>query len=250
MVLPVLDLMGGKVVRGVAGKRSQYLPVVPDARPSEVARGLLSRYRSVLADFYAADLDALQGGRIQYHVWREMLRDLPAMRLWMDAGIANGSAAQRLLAALDSQVKSRLTVIVASETLTSWNDLAAIVSVCGAGRLVFSLDLVAGRVRSGNAQVSGESPLRMVQEVAAVGINRVIVLDVASVGIRQGLSTLELCRQILALHPGIQLLTGGGVRTVDDLARVRDTGCIGALIATALHDGTIKRGDLARFLKR
>jgi phosphoribosylformimino-5-aminoimidazole carboxamide ribotide isomerase len=40
------------------------------------------------------------------------------------------------------------------------------------------------------------------------------------------------------------LVAGGGVRGVDDLARLADTGCDGALVATALHDGRIRAADV------
>jgi uncharacterized protein related to proFAR isomerase len=36
------------------------------------------------------------------------------------------------------------------------------------------------------------------------------------------------------------------VRDVADLAALRDLGCAGALVATALHDGRLGRDELAR----
>src|SRR5207253_401784 len=43
----------------------------------------------------------------------------------------------------------------------------------------------------------------------------------------------------------LMLLAGGGVRGPDDLARLDDAGCDGALIATALHDGRIGAAAIA-----
>ena len=62
-IIPVLDLKDGLVVRGVAGKRALYQPIVSklcsSAEPVEVAsslRGLLGTGR-----MYLADLDAISG---------------------------------------------------------------------------------------------------------------------------------------------------------------------------------------------
>jgi phosphoribosylformimino-5-aminoimidazole carboxamide ribotide isomerase len=41
------------------------------------------------------------------------------------------------------------------------------------------------------------------------------------------------------------LLAGGGVRGYEDLARLADAGCDGALVATALHDGRLCAADVA-----
>ena len=52
-----------------------------------------------------------------------------------------------------------------------------------------------------------------------------------------------------AFTPGLhvragELLAGGGVRTRRDLERMRDAGCDGALVASALHAGEVGRADL------
>jgi phosphoribosylformimino-5-aminoimidazole carboxamide ribotide isomerase len=42
----------------------------------------------------------------------------------------------------------------------------------------------------------------------------------------------------------VTLVAGGGVRGADDLARLADAGCDGALVATALHDGRLSAADV------
>jgi phosphoribosylformimino-5-aminoimidazole carboxamide ribotide isomerase len=70
-----------------------------------------------------------------------------------------------------------------------------------------------------------------------------IVLDLADVGTGGGTRTLDLCRELKAKHPQIELIAGGGVRNLDDLKRIADAGCSGALVASALHDGRLTRAD-------
>jgi phosphoribosylformimino-5-aminoimidazole carboxamide ribotide isomerase len=53
-------------------------------------------------------------------------------------------------------------------------------------------------------------------------------------------------RRIGAAAPHVALFAGGGVRGPDDLARLADAGCDGALVATALHDGLLGAHEIAR----
>ena len=74
-VIPVIDLMGGQVVRGVAGRRSEYRPVesriAGDARPATVARAFVDEFGFEAA--YVADLDAIVHGRYSSGIaWREI----------------------------------------------------------------------------------------------------------------------------------------------------------------------------------
>ena len=248
MILPVLDLLGGKVVHGQAGQRSAYRALVPESRPTHVMRRLQKRYPSLFDAFYLADLDALQGDQTQLEPMRRLLNELPSVQMWVDAGFATASSLLRFIDALGSEFTARLIPIVASETLKSWEDLAAIVRRCGTRQVVFSLDLARGRIRGGSKELAKTARNEIIERVVGVGITCVVVLDVASVGIRQGVSTLELCRQIHEQQRSLRILTGGGVRTVDDLLRVRNAGCTGALVATALHDGTLTPAELTEFV--
>jgi len=48
--------------------------------------------------------------------------------------------------------------------------------------------------------------------------------------------------EIHATFPDLELLAGGGVRDADDLRALAAAGAAGALVATALHRGTIGVG--------
>jgi phosphoribosylformimino-5-aminoimidazole carboxamide ribotide isomerase len=45
----------------------------------------------------------------------------------------------------------------------------------------------------------------------------------------------------------VALLAGGGIRAAADVEALAPARCDGALVATALHDGTITAADLARW---
>ena len=70
-----------------------------------------------------------------------------------------------------------------------------------------------------------------------------LMLDLTRVGSASGVD-LDLLEQIRSRVPALPLYIGGGVRNMDDLRRAQSAGCDGALIASALLDGTITEQDL------
>ena len=99
-ILPVLDLLGGLVVRGVAGKREEYRPIqstiAADARPETVARALAEKFG--FEEAYVADLDAIMFPPEQREHYVSCYGAIASTGLvpWIDAGIGDGAG--RLLA--------------------------------------------------------------------------------------------------------------------------------------------------------
>jgi len=50
-----------------------------------------------------------------------------------------------------------------------------------------------------------------------------------------GVPTLDLCRTLRKRCPQLEITSGGGVRSRDDLDRLAAAGCNRALVASALH---------------
>src|SRR5262245_32896730 len=98
-VIPVLDLKDGQVVRGIAGRRHEYRPVVsrltPSSQPADVARAF--RDHLGLTELYLADLDAIAGAPPALPAYAAV-RAL-GLRLWVDAGVRDLADAEPLAAA-------------------------------------------------------------------------------------------------------------------------------------------------------
>ena len=61
---------------------------------------------------------------------------------------------------------------------------------------------------------------------------------------------LDLYAQVLAAAPTASIIASGGVTTVDDLRRLRDLGCQGAILGRALYDGRLDLGEALGVLGR
>ncbi len=241
-VIPVLDLMAGRAVLASRGLRATYAPA-RSALVSDTAAGdplaLARAFRDALRcdEWYVADLDAIAGGARQ----RALVRALSGLggRLLVDAGVATADRAREVLA--DGGDAAR--VVVGLETLPSFAALADVARVVGAERLVFSLDLRAGRPVALPGASHHGAPLELVQAAVEAGAGGVLVLDLARIGTGAGVN-LELVRAVRRAYPTIELLAGGGIASRGDVDRLADAACDGVLVATALHDARLGREDV------
>jgi len=242
-VLPVLDLMGGHVVRGVGGRRDEYRPIesrlVDSSAPLDVARALAETFDC--REFYLADLDAIAGREPAWGVYAALLEH--GMRLWVDAGLDDLDRA-RSLAAFQTAGRGVARVIAGLESIAGPRQLRELLDVVGAERLVFSLDLKAGRPMADASAWEDPSPRGIARSAIDAGVRTLIVLDLADVGEGHGVGTLELCAELHRDAPDLELVAGGGVRGLDDLRRMAAAGCSYALVASALHDGRLAPADV------
>jgi phosphoribosylformimino-5-aminoimidazole carboxamide ribotide isomerase len=233
-IIPVLDLKGGHVVHGIAGRRQEYRPITSvltsSTRPLEVARAF--RDKLGLVECYIADLDAIAGAAPAFSVFADI--QALGMRLCVDAGIREPGDAARLA---EAGVE---TVIAGLETISGPEVLGAICAQLGSKRVVFSLDMKDGEILGRAARWQASEPRLIALQAIQLGVRRLLLLDLARVGMGGGTGTEQLCKELLCEHPEIEVVAGGGVRGADDMRRLSDAGCGGVLVASALHDGRLR----------
>jgi phosphoribosylformimino-5-aminoimidazole carboxamide ribotide isomerase len=250
-VIGVLDLLQGRAVHARAGVRENYAPVA--SADSSFAAGdalALAReyvHRFGLTELYAADLDAIMTAATQSSVpFQEgLIAALAALgaSLWLDAGTSSVAGARRAVALGASPV------VIGLETLASFDALGAICAEVGGHRVAFSLDLRRGEPVTTSALAAGlkspsEAASRLAARAAAAGVHRICVIDLARVGLVEGPDFASIASVRKAV-PELTLVAGGGVRGLDDIRRLAEAGCDGALVGTALHQGRLKPADIA-----
>jgi phosphoribosylformimino-5-aminoimidazole carboxamide ribotide isomerase len=241
LIVGVIDVLDGRAVHARGGHRDQYQAIrsvagmaISGGDPVQLARAYIDRLG--VQQLYVADLDAIGGRRLQDALVARVV-GLGAP-VWLDAGVSSAEHA-RQLAGLNVA-----RVIVGLETLTSWTALDDICTAIDGARVGFSLDL-----REGAPVISGDiprddPPLAIAARAAGRGVGTIVVIDLARVGSSTGVDR-ALIQGVRAAAPGVTLAAGGGIRGVEDLEVLADLGCEAALVASALHDGRIRAGDVA-----
>jgi phosphoribosylformimino-5-aminoimidazole carboxamide ribotide isomerase len=237
-IIPVLDLKEGRVVHAVAGERNQYQPIksvlVDTPEPLSVLQSLQKKLGC--DEYYVADLDAIQGEGNHERVIARLAAE-PGVKLLVDAGSTTMPQVQKMVS------PGAIRAVLGTETLPDWQTARDILNVVPAARLVLSLDLRAGRVLARSPELASLAPLDVLTMAKAVGFRSIILLDLARVGMQQGLD-LNLLAQARHACPQLELIAGGGVRDPADLVALRNAGMDGVLVATALHRGDITAADL------
>jgi phosphoribosylformimino-5-aminoimidazole carboxamide ribotide isomerase len=232
-LIPVLDVVGGQVVRAVGGRREMYAPVrsklTDSTDPKVVADALLAA--AGVNELFVADVDAIQGHRPRVGWVKELAAR--GVRMLVDAGLRTAADAKPV-------IEAGADVVAATETLRAADELKALVGALGADRVVLSVDLRNGRLLGTETGFGVyDDPLAAVEAATGLGVRRVIVLELARVGTGVGPGTVAICERIRARFPAIELISGGGVRNQDDVNRLAAVGVNGVLVASALHDGAI-----------
>jgi HisA/HisF family protein len=226
-IVPVLDLKGGVVVHARRGQRDRYKPLesplVQGSDPVHVAEALTALCRT--ANLYIADLDAIAG----HPVDEATLTELAAVaEPWVDAAATTPERAATLARAGVAR-----NVIGTESIAPGWR-----ASTVPQPSVVLSVDLRDGRLISPDPQLAGREPGAAVPLAAALEIRELLVIDLARVGSGSG-PPLDAVAELAEALPGVAIYAGGGVRHDEDLRALESAGAVGALVATALHEGRL-----------
>jgi phosphoribosylformimino-5-aminoimidazole carboxamide ribotide isomerase len=239
-ILPVIDIQHGVVVRGVAGDRERYRPIQSrlTGHCDCATIGLALRDSFGFDRLYVADLDAIGGAPVNATEVGQLL-DL-GFHLTLDAGIGDVGGQQRLARQLLGETESaNIDWVVGLESLREAGQLAALAALLGE-RCILSIDLKGGQLMTPIAAWQGRTADWIADRAVDCGLQRMIVLDLAAVGVDAGPLTVKPCERIRANHGDIELISGGGVRNLDDVQCLIRAGCDHVLVASALHNGAIE----------
>ncbi len=222
-IIPVLDIMSGIAVSGKSGKRETYKPLetiyskTPD--PVEIAVALK---RQGFKRIYVADLDAIESKGSNLEVVRQINHILPVMLDW---GVKDFRS---FTFALDYAQY----IIVATETLNSWEDLDEIFKKYPKERITVSVDIKEGQILSKFISTTFDEIRSKFKQLKP---EEIILLDICSVGTLNGVD-----QDILNEFGGMEdsLILGGGI-TPDEIKNLIEQGLTKFLVGTALHSGEI-----------
>ncbi len=218
-IIPVLDIRGGVAVAGKSGNREEYRPLetvfAGGSDPAAIASAL------PYPRLYVADLDGIVTGRPDIGTLKSLsqLKDL-----MVDLGVRD---------AYDLQLFSDLScdIVLGTETVSEMRVITEAIRRFGVGRIIVSLDIKMGAVLSDFLQ---HHPQNAYDMLSAVGVRRVIFLDISMVG--TGKSDYRFIKN---LNKAGEIILGGGI-TAEDFGWLKRAPVDGVLVGTALHRGELE----------
>jgi phosphoribosylformimino-5-aminoimidazole carboxamide ribotide isomerase len=224
-VVPVIDVRHGVAVAAARGDRAAYkplaTPLAEGSEPVAIARGYAELFTFPV--LYIADLDGIEGRGRNADLRVALGEALPGVALWIDDGVRACDVAQR---------DAAVTPVIGSESIDGADDIAALRRL-PRDRYVLSLDF------RGDDFVGPAVVLNEPQHWP----DRLIVMTLARVGANEG-PDLQRISEIIRRAAGRRVYAAGGVRDRADIEALHRIGAAGVLVATALHAGKLKAGDL------
>ncbi|MCW4015137.1 MAG: HisA/HisF-related TIM barrel protein [Candidatus Bathyarchaeota archaeon] len=235
-IIPVIDVLNGIAVHGVRGERKQYQPLKSVLCKSPDPLEIACAFGSLDFDcLYLADLDAILAESANLNIYTRIVKKT-GLDLMVDAGTSGLTQAREVM-------KTGLSkIVIGSETLNSLDFVSQAISAFGADKVVVSIDNKEGKLLGASAAIRSMDAVLFSHKLACLGVRHVILLELDRVGTEHGIN-LTLIRTILK-ESGVDVLVGGGIKSLQELETLRALGVSGALVATVLHNGKVTIDEL------
>lgn len=205
-IIPAIDLRDGRCVRLTQGRKDDT--TIYDGDPIDIALGYEASGAQMI---HLVDLDGAfsdPGSRN-----RQALREIVS-RIRIPLQFGGG------LRSLDEVAKvielGVARVVIGTLAVEAPEILDQALRLFGADRIVVGIDARNGQVLTRGWEKEGKlSALELAQNVASIGIERIIYTDVARDGMLTGVNVEQTC--IIARESGLKVTASGGVSSLEDI---------------------------------
>jgi phosphoribosylformimino-5-aminoimidazole carboxamide ribotide isomerase len=223
LILPALDVLDGRCVRLAEGKRERV--TVEGGDPAEAAARFVAEGARHL---HLVDLDGAFSGTPTEGLVERVVEAAGDVPVQAGGGFRDAGAVEAGLAA------GAARIMVGTAAATS-DTLAELAGRFGA-RLVVAIDVRDTRVvAEGWTRESELAPAELARKCAASGVRRLLVTSTRRDGSLAG-PDLGLLQDVLDAAQ-LPVLAAGGIGSLEDLRRLREIGCEGAVVGSALWLG-------------
>ncbi|MDR2615507.1 MAG: 1-(5-phosphoribosyl)-5-[(5-phosphoribosylamino)methylideneamino]imidazole-4-carboxamide isomerase [Oscillospiraceae bacterium] len=234
LILPAIDLYGGRAVRLTRGDYSAM--TVYDDDPGSRA----AAFRAAGAEWlHIVDLEGARGGLTPAF---EVVRDIIArsgLRAEVGGGIRDFETAEKYLS-LGAE-----RVILGTAAAQSPELVRELTGAFG-DKIAVGADIRDGFVAvRGWTELTERRALDFCLEMQSLGVRTIICTDISRDGMLSG-SNLALYGE-LTERLEVNLIASGGVSSLEDVCALRDMGLHGAILGKVLYEGGL---DLAEAIKR
>lgn len=240
-IIPAIDIKDGNCVRLLQGdfqKTTQY---------SKDPAAIGERFSALdVTDLHIVDLNGARTGTQQNRAIVTEISAQTNLSVQLGGGIRERDDLVRWLDAGVTRCVIGSTAINEPNTVKQW------FSEFGADTIVLALDIkfneaaIPMLTTQGWTEDSEISLWDCIDSYRDVGARHVLCTDVSRDGAMTG-PNFDLYDDILERYSGLELQASGGVRSIDDLRKLRDVGVPAAITGRALLDGEISASEVATF---
>lgn len=230
IVIPAIDLKGGKCVRLVHGDAKKE--TVYSDHPTMVAQ----RWKAAGATrLHVIDLDGAFSGELVNFEWALRIKKETGLFVQVGGGIRSIEAIEQVLSAGIDRVILGTIVFeqagLAQAAFEKYNE-----------KIMVALDVRNNEVMSrGWVQNSGFPLMEALRVVEKLGGREIIFTDISRDGTLAG-ANVNAVKSVMAKTP-IKIFAAGGVTTLEDVTALREIGVPGCIVGKAIYDGKMNLSD-------
>lgn len=232
-IIPAIDIIGGKCVRLSKGDYSTQKTY------SENPLDMAKQFQDFGVQYlHVVDLDGAKAKQIINYRTLELLATKTNLIIDFGGGI---KSQEDVKIALNSGAKQITVGSIAAQNPTLMLEW---LQKYGSEKIILGADCKDRKIATnGWLESSGDDVVSFIQEYEKNGILYSIVTDIEKDGMLSG-PAFDLYDEILSETNQIKLIASGGITTIDDVIKLSEMGCEGAIIGKAIYEGTINLKDL------
>ncbi len=233
-IIPAIDIIDGKCVRLSQGDYDTKK--IYNENPLEVAKEFEDYGIEYL---HLVDLDGAKSKQIINYKTLELIASKTNLKVDFGGGIKANDDIRIAFECGANQITGGSIAVQNPTLFQEW------ISQYGSDKIILGADAKDRKIAThGWLETSELDVIDFIQEYKTKGIDYVICTDIAKDGMLQGTSN-ELYTEILAASD-VKLIASGGVSSIDDLIKVKELGCEGAILGKAIYEGRIDLKVLSR----
>ena len=239
LVIPAIDIKGGKCVRLVQGKMDQE--TVYSTNPVEVAK----KWQSMGAELlHIVDLDGAVAGEPKNTNTIEAIADAISIPFQVGGGIRDVETINLYLAMGASRI-----ILGTAALEKTW----FVRDVCEKhhGQILVGIDARDGKVAiKGWEELTDKAVAELAKELEDAGVAGIIYTDINRDGMLKG-PNIEGTKA-LAQSIKIPIIASGGVSNIDDIKRLKEkeaAGVVGVITGKAIYTGSLNLAEAIKVAK-
>ena len=235
-IIPAIDIIDGKCVRLSQGDYDTKK--IYNENPLEVAKEFEDYGIEYL---HLVDLDGAKSKQIINYKTLELIASKTNLKVDFGGGIKANDDIRIAFECGANQITGGSIAVQNPTLFQEW------ISQFGSDKIILGADAKDRKIAThGWLETSELDVIDFIKEYKAKGIDYVICTDIAKDGMLQGTSN-ELYTEILAAAD-VKLIASGGVSSIDDLIKVKELGCEGAILGKAIYEERISLRDLRNLI--
>lgn len=235
-IIPAIDIIDGKCVRLTQGDYKQQTTYHDN--PLEVAKQFEA---AGLKRLHLVDLDGARQKAVKNWKVLEAITSGTSLEIDFGGGI---SAKEDVKIVLSSGAK---WATVGSIAVKNEMELEKWFAEFGAGKFMLGADVKDRHIAiHGWMETTGITIIDFIHKYIEKGVQQVFCTDVSKDGKLEG-PAIDLYKEIVDEFPSLFFIASGGVSSVDDLLRLKEIGCNGAIVGKAIYEDRISLEQLKAF---